>query len=190
MDIILASASPRRQALLEMLGVNFRVIPSESEEVLTPGLTPEQTVCKVAFGKVSQLRTEHDILEDALIIAADTLVYLDGRPLGKPDSPEDAVDMLCALSGRRHTVYTGVAIARGDTHVTGAEATDVYFRELSEGEITRYVETGEPLDKAGSYGAQGRGSVFIERIEGDFFNVMGLPLCRLSVMLRNFGIML
>jgi len=174
-----------------MLGIeNLRIIPSESDEVLPPGLTPAQTVCKIALGKTVDIGQKCAIMKDTVIIAADTLVYLDGRPLSKPDNPREAADMLRALSGRRHTVYTGVAIVQGDKQVTAAESTDVWFRELSDTEITRYIETGEPLDKAGAYGAQGRGSVFIERIEGDFFNVMGLPLCRLSVMLRNFGIML
>jgi len=96
--------------------------------------------------------------------------------------------MLRRLSGRRHTVYTGVALLRGDVHITGAEATDVFFREIPDSEITAYVNTGEPMDKAGAYAAQGRGAVFIERLEGEFFNVMGLPLCRLTIMLRELGV--
>jgi len=170
-----------------MIGLeDFEVAPDCSEEKLPPGLPPEQTVCQIALQKainVSDSRSRDDI-----IIAADTLVYLDGRPLGKPAGKDDAAQMLKALSGRRHTVFTGLALLRGDEHTTGAEATNVFFREMSDSEISAYIETGEPMDKAGAYGAQGRGAVFIERIEGDFFNVMGLPLCRLSMMLRDFGV--
>jgi septum formation protein len=172
-----------------MIGLdNFRVIPDDGDEEITPGLSPEHTVCKIALQKamnVSRLCDDSDI-----IIAADTLVYLDGQPIAKPVSPDDASAMLRALSGKRHTVHTGVVLLRGGTHITGAEKTEVFFREITDSEIAAYVKTGEPMDKAGAYGAQGRGAVFIERLEGDFFNVMGLPLCRLSVMLMDFGIMI
>jgi septum formation protein len=187
MKIVLASGSPRRSELLKMIGIEgFSVIPDDSEEEITPGLSPELTVCKIALQKatnVSQLCGDDDI-----IIAADTLVYLDGTPISKPENTDEAAAMLRALSGRRHTVYTGVALVRGEVHITGAESTDVYFRDISDREISAYIKTGEPMDKAGAYGAQGRGAVFVERVEGEFFNVMGLPLCRLSVMLRSFGI--
>ena len=187
MSIILASRSPRRSELLKMIGIDgFQVIPAEDEERIPFGLAPEQTVCEIALQKaktVSRIYGGNDT-----IIAADTLVYLDNRPLGKPDNEEHAAAMLRELSGRRHTVYTGIAILRGAECISGAEMTDVLFREISDAEIEAYVKTGEPMDKAGAYGAQGRGAVFIERIEGDFFNVMGLPLCRLSVMLKNFEV--
>jgi len=146
----------------------------------------EFTVCKISLKKaknVSRICSDYDI-----IIAADTLVFLDGRPISKPESPEDAAAMLRELSGRRHTVFTGVALLKDGRQTTWAERTDVYFREMSDSEIIEYVNTGEPMDKAGAYGAQGRGAVFIERIEGDFFNVMGLPLCRLATTLREFGV--
>ena len=187
MGIVLASGSPRRRELLDMIGIgDFIVIADESAEIVPPGLSPEETVCSIALGKAKNVSLFCN--DDDIIIAADTLVYLDGRPLGKPDGPECAGEMLRQLSGRRHTVYTGVAILRGDVNTTEVVKTDVYFREISDSEICDYVESGEPLDKAGAYGAQGRGSVFVERIDGDFFNVMGLPLCRLSIMLREFGI--
>jgi len=150
------------------------------------GLSHAETVCKIALHKaenVSRLCGADD-----LIIAADTVVFLEGRPLGKPADPDDAVKMLRQLSGRRHTVFSGVALMKSGVHVTGAESTYVYFREISEEEIQAYVSTGEPMDKAGAYGAQGLGAIFIERLEGDFFNVMGLPLCRLVLMLREFGV--
>jgi len=188
MGIVLASGSPRRSELLKMIGIDgFRVIAYAGEEVVIPGLSPEQTVCSIALQKA--VNVLHLCGSDDIIIAADTLVYLDGLPLGKPKSPDDAESMLRSLSGRQHTVFTGLALIKDDVRATGAESTCVYFRELSSSEISAYVKTGEPMDKAGAYAAQGRGAVFIERIEGEFFNVMGLPLCRLSVMLRDFGIL-
>jgi septum formation protein len=170
-----------------MIGLEgFKVIPDTGEEEITPGLSPEQTVCEIALTKasnVAKLCSDEDI-----ILAADTLVYLEGQPIAKPDSPDDAAAMLRRLSGRKHTVYTGVAIIKGGIQTTAAEKTDVFFREISSREIADYVKTREPMDKAGAYAAQGRGALFIERIEGEFFNVMGLPLCRLSIMLRDYGV--
>lgn len=187
MGYVLASRSPRRAALLKMIGItDFLVIPDENSEEAAPGLSPPQTVCGIAQQKAKNVSLFCGA--DDIIIAADTLVYLDGRPLGKPDSPECAAAMLRELSGRRHSVYTGVALIGGAVCLTDAEMTDVYFRDILDSEISAYVETGEPMDKAGAYGAQGRAAVFVERIEGDFFNVMGLPLCRLSIMLRKLGI--
>jgi septum formation protein len=187
MGIVLASGSPRRFELLTMIGIgDFKVIADTSGEELTPGLSPEKQVCKLALQK-AQNAARH-CCENDLVIAADTLVYLDSEPLGKPDSRLDAEMMLRKLSGRGHAVYTGVILLRGGIHVSAAEKTNVYFREISSSEISEYVKTGEPMDKAGSYAAQGYAAVFIERIEGDFFNVMGLPLCRLSKMLKEFRI--
>ena len=187
MGIVLASRSPRRLDILKMIGLNdFRVIPDTSDEEMIPSLSPEQTVCSIALAKAKNVSLLCN--EDDIIIAADTLVYLDQRPLGKPVSPEDAMVMLGELSGRCHTVYTGVALLKRGIHITAAEKTDVYFRELLDSEISAYVKTDEPMDKAGAYAAQGRGAVFIERIEGDFFNVIGLPVCRLVKMLGEFGI--
>jgi septum formation protein len=187
MGIVLASGSPRRLELLKMIGIeDFKVIPDTSDEDVIPGLSPEEQVCRLALQKAKNVSLSCG--KDDVIIAADTLVYLDGEPLGKPDSRFDAEVMLGKLSGRKHSVYTGVVLLRDDSHVTRTEKTDVYFREITASEISAYVETGEPMDKAGSYAAQGRGSLFVERIEGDFFNVMGLPLCGLSIMLKDFGI--
>jgi len=189
MGIVLASGSPRRRELLKMIGIeDFRIVADESEEFMRQGLSPEQTVCEIATAKAKNVSFLCGICDT--IIAADTLVYLDGKPLGKPCSPDDAAAKLRSLSGKMHTVYTGLALLRGSKHAAGAEVTNVYFREISDVEISAYVKTREPMDKAGAYGAQGLGAVFIERIEGDFFNVMGLPLCRLSVMLKEFGITL
>lgn len=185
MGIVLASASPRRRELLEMLGVrDFRIIPADTSEEI-PAETPDESVRHIALmkaRKVSAVCSGND-----LIIAADTLVFLDGEALGKPENEADAKNMLLRLSHARHSVYTGVALLKNGRETTFAEKTDVFFRELSETEILTYIKTGEPMDKAGAYGAQGLGAVFIERIEGDFFNVMGLPLCRLVTALRQFG---
>ena len=187
MGIVLASGSPRRQELLRLIGLdNFTVLPDTAEEEIIPGLSPEQTVCGIALQKANNVSLLCG--GDDIIIAADTLVYLNGCPIAKPESPEEAVEILKSLSGRRHSVYSGIAIVKGGSHTTGAEKTDVFFRELSDDEINAYVETGEPMDKAGAYGAQGRGAVFVESIKGEFYNVMGLPLCRLSVMLKEFGV--
>ena len=123
-----------------------------------------------------------------LIIAADTVVSIDGRVLGKPRDPEDAAAMLAALSGREHTVYTGVTVRRGGETVTEHEATAVRFRPLTEGEIADYVATGEPMDKAGAYGIQDYGALLVEGISGDYFNVVGLPVCRLGRILTRFGV--
>ena len=187
MGIVLASGSPRRRELLSMIGLeNFRVVADSSEENVPSGLSPELTVSEIALQKAKNV--SHFCDDDDIIIAADTLVYLDGRLLGKPENTADAESMLGDLSGRRHTVYTGVVLHKGAQTVTDVVKTDVIFREMSDSEISEYVKSGEPMDKAGAYGAQGRGSVFVERIEGEFFNVMGMPLCRLSMMLREFGV--
>lgn len=187
MNIILASASPRRRELLEMLEVSFQIMPAESE--LSPeGLSPGQTVMATAMGKAEE--TAKKAGENALVIGADTLVYDGGTALGKPKNEKDAFDMLRRLSGREHQVYTGVALIHGDRRETRFEKTGVKFGELSDEEIWRYIATGEPMDKAGAYGAQGKGAVFIEKLDGDFFNVMGLPLHLLSKMLKDFGVAL
>jgi len=187
MSIILASGSPRRFELLKMAGIeDFKVIVDTSEEIIIPGLSPEKQVKRLSLQKAQNV--SRACKKDDIIIAADTLVFIDGEPLGKPDSPADAGTMLGKLSGRVHSVLTGVTLLKGGTHVSAAEKTDVKFREISDDEITAYVNTGEPMDKAGAYAAQGGAAVFIERIEGDFFNVMGLPLCRLSLMLKDFGV--
>jgi septum formation protein len=185
MGIILASASPRRRELLIMLGVrDFTVMPADTSENLPP-MEPEDAVRHIALMKAREVSGRYP--GEDVVIAADTLVYLDGEALGKPKDAEEAGDMLRRLSGNRHTVYTGVALIKDAAETTFSEKTDVFFRQMSSAEIDAYVRTGEPLDKAGAYGAQGRGAVFIERIEGDFFNVMGLPLCRLAAELRDFG---
>lgn len=185
--IVLASRSPRRAEYIKLLGIDdVEIIASKIEETVPENMSPADTVCSLALQKAEAVAAQ--LAPDLpLIIAADTLVYLDGRPLGKPVDFEDAKAMLKLLSGRCHSVYTGIVLLRGDRYMTDAEKTDVWFREMTEKEIDGYIATGEPMDKAGAYGAQGRAAVFIERIDGDFWNVAGLPLCRLSVMMREFA---
>ena len=190
MRLILASASPRRRELLEMLGVeNFEVIPAQGEELSHPELSPSELVHELSRAKASEVGAVVDDPE-ALIIGADTVVSIDNAVLGKPKDPEDAHRMLRLLSDRTHEVFTGVTVLRGGEIYTVSERTAVRFRALTEGEIAAYVATGEPLDKAGAYGAQGKASLFVEGIEGDFFNVMGLPLCLLGKILGKLGVVL
>ncbi len=187
--IVLASASPRRRELLERIGLtDFVVRVPEVEESYPDGLTPPEIVEYISREKAAaafSLCRAQDI-----IITADTMVFLDSRRLGKPHSEDEALEMLTALQGRRHTVCTGVTVRRGGESITESESTSVYFRSASEEELKRYIRTGEPMDKAGAYGVQGLGALLVERLEGDFFNVMGLPVLRLSRMLERFGVSL
>lgn len=187
MKLILASQSPRRRELLERMGLSqFEIRPAVGEEHADSDLTPAQLVEELSRQKAAEVSQTAEA--DDLILAADTVVAADGRVLGKPHSREEAVEMLRFLSGRTHTVYTGVTVQQGTHALTQHEATDVLFRPLTEAEIQAYVDTGEPMDKAGSYGIQGRGCVLVKGIRGDYYNVMGLPVCRLALMLREFGV--
>ena len=188
-QIVLASASPRRRELLERIGVtDFLVRVPEVEEFFPEGLTPPQVVEYISREKAeaaAALCGPEDI-----VITADTMVFLDQARLGKPRDEAQALEMLTALQGRRHTVCTGVTVRRGNHSLTESESTDVFFRPASQAELRSYIATGEPMDKAGAYGVQGRGALLVERLEGDFFNVMGLPVLRLSRMLERFGVTL
>ena len=186
MAVILASQSPRRRELLTLMGLDFIVRPAAGEEVADPALTPAQLVEELSRQKAAEVALTAGA--DDLIIAADTVVAVDDKILGKPHTPEGAADMLAMLSGRVNTVYTGVTVCRGSEVVTEHEATPVQFRTLSPEEIANYVATGEPMDKAGAYGIQGRGALLVEGIHGDYWNVVGLPICRLGNILRRFGI--
>ena len=189
MSIILASASPRRKELLEMLGVrDLKIIPAKGEEKAPDAHSPEELVKALAAHKAREAAPQAG--PEDVIIAADTIVWYKGRVFGKPRSEAEAADMLRALSGESHEVYTGVAVLRGDTLLTESERSAVHFRPLTEGEISAYIATGEPMDKAGAYGIQGRASLFVRGIEGDYFNVVGLPLCRLGLMLNRLGVSL
>ena len=186
MSIILASGSPRRRELLEMLGVkDMKIIPAKGEECPPENVGPAETVKALSLQKAREVSASAK--NDDIIIAADTIVWLNDRIYGKPHSKEEAVKMLTELSGNTHQVYTGVAVLCGDTVISECEVSDVHFRDIPMREIEAYVATGEPLDKAGSYGAQGKGALFVKGIDGDFFNVMGLPLCRLDSMLKKVG---
>ena len=189
MNIILASASPRRKEILEMLGVkNMRIIPAVGEENAPAETEPSKIVCALALEKAREVAAKARPGET--VIAADTIVWHNGRVFGKPHSEAEAESMLSSLSGDTHAVYTGVAIIRDGEELCQAEETKVRFRTVSQSEIAAYVASGEPMDKAGAYGAQGRASVFVEGIEGDFFNVMGLPVCLLDSMLKKLGLSL
>ena len=187
MAFILASASPRRREILEMLGVkDLIILPAFGEEVLPANAGPGETVEILSAAKARE--TAGKCSEDDLIVAADTIVYADGAILGKPASEEEAAAMLELLSGKMHEVYTGITVRKGSHSVSEHEVSRVFFRKLDPEEIRGYIATGEPMDKAGAYGIQGIGALLIERIEGDFFNVVGLPVCRLGKMLKEQGV--
>lgn len=186
MSIILASQSPRRKELLEQMGLEFQIIPAKGEEEADASLPPAEYVQQLALQKAAEVAAQCDAKD--IVIGADTIVVLDGEILGKPHNAAHAFKMLSRLSTRRHTVYTGVAIVQGERQMVGVEATTVRFCALTEQEILSYVDTGEPLDKAGAYGIQGRGALFIDSIHGDYYNVVGLPICRLGRMLAGFGV--
>ena len=185
--IVLASASPRRQELLQRMGITeFDIRVPEAEETYPEGLSPRQIVEYISREKADAAVKLCGA--DEIVITADTMVFLDDARLGKPTDEADALRMLTALQGRHHTVCTGVTVRQGDHTVTESEETEVIFRPATQRELLAYIATGEPLDKAGAYGIQGKGSLLVEGIRGDFFNVMGLPLLRLSRMLEQFGI--
>ena len=188
MKIILASASPRRRELLEGLGLQLTICPAKGEEHPVPGLSGGETAKRLSRAKCLEIAADAD--GDDVVIAADTVVCLDDEILGKPADEADAERMLRALSGRDHRVFTGVTVARGGRVLSDYEETAVHFRPLTEREIAAYIATGEPMDKAGAYGIQGRAALFVEGIEGDYFNVMGLPLCKLGKMLKEIGVSL
>ena len=175
--IILASQSPRRQELMKLTGLPFTVRVADIDETMDDSLPPVQEV-----GRVSRLKAQAIAAAAApgdIIIAADTIVAIDGKKLGKPHSEAEAASMLRLLSGREHQVMTGCTILYGDRVETFTEVTSLHFRPLSEKEIQKYVQSGEPMDKAGAYGIQGGAALFCEKLEGDYYNVMGLPVCRL-----------
>ena len=189
MSIILASNSPRRRELLAQIGIrDFQILSPDVDEAVEPGLSPARMVEALSLRK-AQAAAGRAGAED-LIIAADTVVALDGRVLGKPRDQEEAFAMLSALSGREHRVYTGVTVLRGGQAATEHEETAVAFRALSPEEIRDYIATGEPMDKAGAYGIQGVGALLVQGIRGDYCNVVGLPLFRLGRMLSGFGVKL
>ena len=188
MSLILASASPRRKELLQRMGLEFRVCLAQHDETMDPQKDPAREVQRVSLLKAEAVRTLCG--EEDVIIAADTVVVCEGLVMGKPASQEEAVAMLSRLSGREHQVITGLSVLQGERAESVSVTTTLRFRPLHEEEIRAYVATGEPMDKAGAYGIQGMASVFVEGLYGDYYNVMGLPVCTLTTILRSFGIKL
>ena len=181
MNLILASASPRRKELLSLFGIPFVIRAADIDEAMDPAKAPFDEVARVS--RLKALATEHS--DHDVVIAADTIVVCGGEVLGKPRDEEDARRMLRLLSGRDHQVMTGVTVLYGGDAVTFTEVTDLHFRHLSDREIDRYVATGEPMDKAGSYGIQGGAALFCTGMKGDYYNVMGLPVCALGEVLKQ-----
>jgi nucleoside triphosphate pyrophosphatase len=185
LKVVLASASPRRKELLKLVGIEHEVRPSNIDETMHPGETPRAHVERLAREKATAVAAGH---QSAITIAADTIVVVDGEVLGKPADTTVAKRMLRMLSGREHTVLTAVAVSRGGELRSSVEEVAVSFRRLRDDEIEDYVATGEPMDKAGAYGIQGFGATIVERVEGDYFAVMGLPLVRLIALLEQLGV--
>mgnify|MGYP002771472552 CR=1 FL=1 len=186
MKIVLASQSPRRKELLGRMGLEFVTQASKIDESAFDGLAARELVATLSREKAQWIARQLD--GETLVIGADTVVVRDGAALGKPKDAEDAVAMLLSLSGRDHQVCTGVTVCRGDRVLTQVEETQVTFRDLTETEVRQYVSTGEPMDKAGAYGIQGLGGLLVEGIRGDYSNVVGLPVCCLGQMLKDFGV--
>jgi len=180
MQLILASASPRRRELLSLFGVPFIIRVADIDETMDSGKAAFDEVARVSRAKALAVKRE----EDDVVIAADTIVVCEGKVLGKPHSEAEAVEMLAMLSGRDHQVMTGCTVVKGEQVETFTEVTDLHFRNLSQREIEKYVASGEPMDKAGAYGIQGGAALFCERLVGDYYNVMGLPVCRLGQVLK------
>ena len=185
--IILASQSPRRKQLLEQIGLKFEIDPSNYEEDMTLKMEPAKLAEFLSLGKAKDVAERH---KDAVIISADTIVAVDEEVFGKPKTPERSKYMLEKLSGRAHSVITGFTIIDTETNkqISKSVETKVYFKNLSEQEIDLYIATGEPLDKGGGYAIQRLAALFVEKIEGDYFNIVGLPIIPLAQELKNFGI--
>ena len=186
MKIVLASKSPRRKELLSLLDLDFEIITADIDETMDSSLPVSDEVARLSFEKAQAVADK--VASDSVIISADTIVELDGKVMGKPKDETDAFNMLKSLSGRSHNVLTGVTVLQDDKHITKTITTAVNFRNLSDNEINTYIDTNEPMDKAGAYGIQGRASKFVTGIVGDYFNVVGLPVCELSLMLKEFNI--
>ena len=184
MNVILASQSPRRRELLGLTGLPFVVRAADIDETMDPGKAPFDEVARVSRLKAEAVaRKPEDV-----VIAADTIVVCGGEVLGKPRNEADAFRILSLLSGRHHEVMTGMTVICGDKVITHTEVTKIHFRELHPEEIRAYIASGEPMDKAGAYGIQGGAALFADEMVGDYYNVMGLPVCRLAVILRSLGL--
>ncbi len=183
MQLILASQSPRRKALMELFHIPFAIRVADIDEAMDPSLPPSREVARV-----SRLKAEAVCQSSAdVVVAADTIVVCDGQVLGKPKDEADAFRMLRLLSGKSHQVMTGMTVLKGEQATVCTEVADIHFRPLTDGEILAYIRTGEPMDKAGAYGIQGGAALFVDWIRGDYYNVMGLPVCRLGQILREIA---
>jgi septum formation protein len=182
--VVLASASPRRRQLLDLVGIEHEVRPANIDESMRPREAPRRHAERLAREKATAIAKRDP---DLITIAADTIVVINRKVLGKPRDADDAARMLASLSGREHVVITAVAVSRGKKLRSAVEEVRVKFRRLRDDEIEAYIATGEPMDKAGAYGIQGYGATIVERIEGDYFAVMGLPIVRLIGLLRDVG---
>lgn len=183
MQLILASQSPRRKELMGLFRIPFSVQVADIDETMDITLAPYDEVARV-----SRLKAEATPHKNAdVVVAADTIVVCNGAILGKPKDEQDAFRMLKMLSGKDHQVMTGLTVLRGDAAVVCTEVTDIHFRELTDREILAYIRTGEPMDKAGAYGIQGGAALFVEKMSGDYYNVMGLPVCRLGQILKSLA---
>ena len=184
MNLILASQSPRRRELLGLTGLDFIVRVADIDETMDPEKAPFDEVARVSRMKAEAVaRKPEDV-----VIAADTIVVCEGKVLGQPRDEADAFRILSLLSGRHHEVMTGMTVVRGDEVITHTEVTRIHFRQLHPEEIRAYIASGEPMDKAGAYGIQGGAALFADQMEGDYYNVMGLPVCRLAMILRSLGL--
>ena len=183
--VVLASSSPRRRQLLDLIGIAHEVRPANIDETMRAGEAPRRHAERLAREKATKIATRDP---DLITIGADTVVVINRKVLGKPKDVAEAIHMLSQLSGREHTVITAVAVARGKKLRSAIEEVRVKFRRLREDEIEAYVATGEPMDKAGAYGIQGYGATIVECINGDYFAVMGLPLARLTALMRDLGV--
>ncbi len=200
MELVLASASPRRQELMRLITDKFTVCPVDVDETLHPGEYPEfwSSECpwhgQGLMSEVTRLSLKKaeaalKLYLDAVCIGADTLVTIDGKALGKPADEKQAAEMLRMLRGRTHEVLTGLSVVRYGSMKVYLSRTNVTFRQFDDDELAAYIATGEPMDKAGAYGIQGKGALLIDKIDGDFYGVMGLPVAQLNIMLREMGIL-
>jgi septum formation protein len=187
MKIILASKSPRRREILETMGVSFEIDVADVDESVSDDFSPVEAVCEISKRKAQRIAERHG--EDEIVISADTVVVIDGKIIGKPKDKEDAFCILKNLSGRTHEVYTGFTVSGNGKTKTDFEVTKVHFKELCDDDIRRYIATGEPMDKAGAYGIQQKGNLFVDYIHGDYYNVVGFPISKICVtILELFGI--
>ncbi len=188
MKIILASKSPRRRDILEVMGVDFEIDVADADESVSDEFSPVEAVCEISKRKADAVLERHKD-EDCIVISADTVVVIDGKIIGKPKDEEDAFNTIKSLSARTHEVYTGFTVCGSGKTKTDFEVTKVHFKELNDDDIRRYVATGEPMDKAGAYGIQQKGNLFVEYIHGDYYNVVGFPISKICVTIKElFGI--